>query len=759
MAHAGMEEGYLSEVNVTWNENEPLGRGPVGQAIRSSHATVRDDVVGDSEFAPWLPFAQTRGYRGNICLPLRDATHTFGVLGLYSAGVNQTSTEELRLLQQMADDLAFGIGSVRADAERDRLDSQSREQAALLDIANEAIMVKDLEGRIVYWNKGAERTYGWSAAEALGRKAVALLHNDAAQYLEAEMTLLAHGQWTGEMVKQTKDGRAITVEVRWTLVRNEEGRPKSTLIINTDITERKQAAATLRAAEERIRFALQNANVGIWDLDYATGECRWSEILESQCGLRPGTFGGTFEAFVQLVHPDDREAVREAVGNAMKSGADFSYVHRVIWPDGTKRWLTGAGRILLGERGEPVRGVGTYQDVTERHALEAQLAQSQKMEAIGQLAGGIAHDFNNLLTVIGGRSSLLLMKMRSDDPARKEIDLIQSTAQRAAGLTRQLLAFSRKQVLEPKPVNLQTLVDGVTPMLRRLIGEHIEVVIVSGHDLGQVMADPGQVEQVVVNLVVNARDAMPDGGTLTIETSNRTVKEAGLRAPDRPVPSGQYVTLSVVDTGYGMDPATVTRIFEPFFTTKEPGKGTGLGLSTVHGIVHQSGGYLVVESAVGRGTTFTISLPRILDPVSVARVAQEPRLGLLAGSGTVLLVEDDEELRRLASEILRTSGYTVLETGDPHEALTIGDSQEGVIDLLLTDMVMPAMRGTELAARLRESHPGLKILFMSGYVDETGASMRAGGPARPFLQKPFTPHDLTRTVREILAEERAEALP
>ena len=510
MAHAGVEEGYLAEVNVTWNQNEPLGRGPVGQAIRSNTAVVHDDVAVDSEFAPWLPFAQARGYRGNICLPLRDATHTFGVLGLYSAGVSQTSAEELRLLQQMADDLAFGIGSVRADADRSH--------------------------------------------------------------------------------------------------------------------------------------------------------------------------------------------------------------------------------------------------------LEAQLAQSQKMEAIGQLAGGIAHDFNNLLTVIGGRSSLLLMKMRPDDPARKEVDLIQSTAQRAAGLTRQLLAFSRKQVLEPKPVNLQALVDGVTPMLRRLIGEHIEVVIVSGHDLGQIMADPGQMEQVVVNLVVNARDAMPDGGTLTIETSNRTVQEAGLPAPNRPVPPGPYVTLSVVDTGYGMDPVTVTRIFEPFFTTKEHGKGTGLGLSTVHGIVNQSGGYLAVESAVGRGTTFTISLPRILDPVDVARVPQEPLRDLLAGSGTVLLVEDDEELRRLASEILRTCGYTVLDTGDPLEALTICDRQERVVDLLLTDMVMPAMRGTELAARLRESRPGLKMLFMSGYADETGDPSRAGGPARPFLQKPFTPHDLTRTVREALAEERAEAL-
>jgi signal transduction histidine kinase len=264
--------------------------------------------------------------------------------------------------------------------------------------------------------------------------------------------------------------------------------------------------------------------------------------------------------------------------------------------------------IALGQARLVERLKASYQELQQ---AQAQLAQSQKMEAIGQLAGGIAHDFNNLLTVIGGRSSLVLQRMQADDPSRKDVDLIQTTAQRAAALTRQLLAFSRKQVLEPKPVNLQALVAGVTPMLRRLIGEHIEVVIASGDDLGQVMADPGQLEQVIVNLVVNARDAMPDGGTLSIETANRTVTEAG--PGDGPAAPSRYVTLSVRDTGCGMDAATVARIFEPFFTTKEAGKGTGLGLSTVHGIVHQSGGHLAVESAVGRGTTFTISFPRIPD--------------------------------------------------------------------------------------------------------------------------------------------------
>jgi signal transduction histidine kinase/CheY-like chemotaxis protein len=402
---------------------------------------------------------------------------------------------------------------------------------------------------------------------------------------------------------------------------------------------------------------------------------------------------------------------------------------------------------LARERGQ----AGKLARVGEKlDASQAQLVQAQKMEAIGQLAGGVAHDFNNLLTVIGGRSSLLLRRLRPDDPARRDIELIASTADRAASLTRQLLAFSRKQVLQPKPINLNTLVAGVAPMLKRLIGEHIEIVIVPARNLGSVMADPGQMEQVIVNLVVNARDAMPEGGTLRIETSDHEVPEGGLAAHGGRVPPGPYITVSIQDTGSGMDPATLARIFEPFFTTKAPGKGTGLGLSTVHGIVHQSGGHLAVESAPGRGTTFTIYLPRIQEPAGAAETRENLRPSLVGGAGTVLLVEDDEELRRLASDILQAAGYTVVEAGDPLEALVLGEERPGPIDLLLTDMVMPAMRGPELAARLRATRPGLRVLFMSGYADEVAGVGRAGDPAPAFLPKPFSPHELTTKVREIL---------
>jgi hypothetical protein len=447
-------------------------------------------------------------------------------------------------------------------------------------------------------------------------------------------------------------------------------------------------------------------------------------------------------------NPEDRDRLM-AILESANTVHDFEIHGRR--GDGTLAWVNASVRLMRDAEGRVLHYEWSVQDITERKQLEAQLRQAQKMEAIGQLAGGVAHDFNNLLTVIGGRSSLLLQKLPPDDPARRDVDLIEKTAQRAAGLTRQLLAFSRKQVLEPKPLDLNTLVAGVAPMLNRLIGEHIEVVSVPGGGLGLVMADPGQVEQVVMNLVVNARDAMPDGGMVKIETASREVQEAAALHAQGHVPPGRYVTLSVQDTGCGMDRLTLARIFEPFFTTKEPGKGTGLGLSTVHGIVHQSGGYIGVDSARGRGTTFTIYLPQITDPVRVTEAPTASPRDLMRGTEVVLLVEDEEEVRRLASEILKTCGYTVLETSDPLEALTIGERRNGAIDLLLTDLVMPAMRGSELAQRLGTTCPRMRVLYMSGYTDEMIDAPSTSEPARAFLHKPFTPRDLATKVREALA--------
>jgi signal transduction histidine kinase len=384
----------------------------------------------------------------------------------------------------------------------------------------------------------------------------------------------------------------------------------------------------------------------------------------------------------------------------------------------------------------------------ELSQTQAQLTQAQKMEAVGQLAGGVAHDFNNLLTVISGRSHMFLARASKDDAARRDIELIVQTSERAAALTRQLLAFSRKQLLQPKSLDLNLLAGELAPMLRRLIGEHIELVLVPGADLGWVMADPGQIEQVIMNLVVNARDAMAEGGMLRIETGNRDVHETMTHGQGQ-VPPGQYVTMIVQDAGCGMDSATLARIFEPFFTTKDPGKGTGLGLATVHGIVHQSGGCIGVDSAVGAGTTFTIYLPRAAAPAEVAEAPPEPS-ALPRGHETVLLVEDEKEVRHLAVDVLKRCGYTVLETGDPLEALTLGDRHGGEVRLLVSDMIMPAMRGPALAERLLAGHPEMRILYMSGYTDDLIRPDGTINPPGAFLQKPFTPRSLARAVRNAL---------
>jgi signal transduction histidine kinase/ActR/RegA family two-component response regulator len=385
----------------------------------------------------------------------------------------------------------------------------------------------------------------------------------------------------------------------------------------------------------------------------------------------------------------------------------------------------------------------------ERQALEAQLLQSQKMEAVGQLAGGVAHDFNNMLTVITGYSAILLETLDAADSNRGDIEEIKSAAERAAGLTRQLLAFSRKQVMQPRVIDLNSeVITGLEKMLRRLIGEDIELVATLDGNLGLVNADPGQLEQVIVNLAVNARDAMPDGGRLLIETANMELgsEHAGRHIG---VQAGRYVMLAVTDTGSGMSPETLARMFEPFFTTKEKGKGTGLGLATVYGIVKQSGGDIWVYSEPGQGTSFKIYLPLVEEPKSVVAAAS-PQANDYGGTETILLVEDDETLRLLARRILQSRGYTVLEARDGEHALAICGRSETRIDLVATDAIMPKMNGRVLAERLAAQRPGVRVLFMSGYTDDDMLRRGIMDPRMAFLQKPFTPDALAKRVREVL---------
>ena len=390
-------------------------------------------------------------------------------------------------------------------------------------------------------------------------------------------------------------------------------------------------------------------------------------------------------------------------------------------------------------------------DVTEKKKLEAQLLQSQKMEAIGQLAGGVAHDFNNLLGVITGYTDLLFKDLGAQHPGTRRAEQIRKAADRAAGLTRQLLAFSRKQVLEPKVLDLNAVVLDVEKMLQRLIGEDIQLVTILSEALGRVKADPGQIEQVIVNLSVNARDAMPGGGKLIIETANVELDEYYAATRTEVVP-GPYALLAVSDTGHGMDAETIAHIFEPFYTTKEEGKGTGLGLSTVFGIVKQTCGHIGVYSELGKGTTFRVYLPRVdvaEDGERITSLAPPPEARRPRGE-TVLLVEDADVLRMMIREMLESVGYKVLVGGSPEEALTVGEAHSGPIHLVLTDVVMPQMSGPQLAERLKAKWPGVKVLYMSGYTDEAIVHHGVLEGGAPFLQKPFTTEGLLRKVGELL---------
>jgi two-component system, cell cycle sensor histidine kinase and response regulator CckA len=636
----------------------------------------------------------------------------------------------------------------RRDAEAALRRERDRAQR-YLDASEVMLVALDMQGRITLANRYACSVLGWTANELLGRDwfetCIPAGVRDARRQkfqdvLRADLTIV-------DNPILTRFGQERLIEWRHTALRDDAGRVVGMFSSGTDITERHEAVEALRTAEARMRFALEAADVGIWDIDYATGVLRWSEILEAQYGLQPGTFGGTFEAFVERIHPDDRESVLEAVTKAMKSGTDFSVLHRTILPDGTVRWLSGAGRVLIDEHGTPLRGVGISLDVTERRTLEEQYQQAQKMEAVGRLAGGVAHDFNNLLTVILGYCELLLTDLDPDDPRLTDILEIQKAGTRAGGLTRQLLAFSRKQIIEPTLLDLNQIATDLQAMLERLIGEDVTIVLGLQPGLAPVMADRGQVEQIVMNLAVNARDAMPKGGTLTIETANVELDELYAKTHVALKP-GPYVRLAVTDTGTGMTPQVQARLFEPFFTTKEPGKGTGLGMATVYGIVTRSGGTVDVYSEVGKGTAFKVYFPRA-DAAEAVVDTPAPTARPRGGTQTVLVVEDEEGLRELARKLLQRRGYTVLVAGNADEALRLFE-QNPSIDLLLTDVVMPGASGPQLTRQLIEQRPGLKVIYMSGYTEDAIVQHGVLKPGIAFLNKPFTSQTLGDKIREVL---------
>ncbi len=522
-------------------------------------------------------------------------------------------------------------------------------------------------------------------------------------------------------------------------------------------SERREVESQLRKSQSQLAQAQQIARLGSWEWDLAENKITWSEQTQRLYGRTLGEADSSLESVLEYVHRDDQPRVKQVIADSLRTRQPFICDHRVLLPDGTERMMQGRGELLMNGHGEAVKMFGIVQDVTEaKQAQEAlqrseeQLRHSQKMEAVGRLAGGVAHDFNNLLTVIGGYCALSGQQLDQKHPLQKSIVEIQKASDRAASLTGQLLAFSRKQVLQPRVLQLNEVVRGMEKMLRRLIGEDIELCTGFDASLGRVKADPGQIEQVIMNLAVNARDAMPRGGKLTISTVNTKIDQK-TRFRNRTLEAGEYVMIAVSDSGMGMTEETKAHLFEPFFTTKGVGKGTGLGLATCYGIITQSGGDIRVYSELNSGTTFKIYLPRT-DAVPEQKTAKDAQLP--KGAESILIVEDDPAVRKLTGIILQDRGYLVQESGNAFEALEL-IRRNLRFDLVITDVIMPQMSGKELYDKITSQLPHTKVLLMSGYTDDALAHHGVLDEGLFFLEKPFSPSQLTKKVREVLDSQPA----
>jgi PAS domain S-box-containing protein len=790
----GLPSVLLSETGVPgFIEEEHLRRHV---QVVTGYAQTRG--VGESAGLGWSVLVRME--RQDILAPIHAFLWKVGIAGgavwIPMLGLLLWATARLRAEHQQAQQESAWAKA----AEAALIQSQERNRA-IVDTALDGVITIDSTGIVTDWNAQATAIFGWSREEAMGRAFSKTIiperDRQAHEHGIREFLRTGNGAILNrriEIVAQHRDGRELPVELAVSPAKIGDAYIFSAFI--RDITDRRRAerrlasqyaltrvlseATTLEEAAPKIIQAIGESlewDLGVfWRVDKATGVLRcldqwkvpsvqadpftldtWQRVFTRGEGL-PGriwasgksawvtdvTVDGNFPrgAQARLVGFHGAFGLPILVGSEIEGVIEF-FSHSVRQPDDELLKMVEDIGLKIGQFGERARTEGVLRET------EAQLRQAQKMEAVGRLAGGMAHDFNNLLTVIRGYSELLLGRMGPTDAMRKDVTEVKKAADRASGLTRQLLAFSRRQFIAAKVLDLNALVANMDGMLRRLIGEDIvELNAELDSSTGAIKADPGQVEQIIMNLVVNARDAMPRGGRLTIETRNVTIGEE-VRLDAVGVAPGSYVLLAVRDNGHGMDAETRSHLFEPFFTTKEKGKGTGLGLSTVYGIVKQSGGSIVVESAPGRGTTFRIYFPRVEQEVSGPTGAVEA-IDPARGHETILLVEDEPAVRGLVHETLRLQGYTVLEARHGIEALLTSAKFVGSIHLLLTDVVMPQMSGPEVAEKILTVRPGIKVLYMSGYpdhpvFDQGGVSRETG-----FLPKPFSPQVLAQKVREVL---------
>ncbi len=615
-----------------------------------------------------------------------------------------------------------------------------------------AIFMTDADGRHVTWNEGVLLLTGYEETEFLGLHGSVLFtpEDRARGEVERELRTAAEsGRASDDRWLVRKNGSRFWATGITTRLNDDTGHLIGFSKVFRDLTTEKEAQDRLQASEERLRVALTAARMGIWRWHLPSNTQRVDGSMARLLGLGEGEVVESYERFREHIHPEDRVKVDAAFGHAIQSGQDMHVEFRVVWPDGSIRWLLDHGMLVRTETGAPEYLTGAAIDVTDRKLAEERLVAAQRMDAVGQLAGGVAHEINNMMTAVLGFSDLLLNRLGPTDPSSADLRQIRRAADRAATITGQLLAFSRRQILRPEVLDLNQLVRGLEPMLRQVLGGDRFFVTDLAKDVGRVRADPGQMEQVLINLALNARDALPTAGTLTVRTCNAVVAPVGADATSEEGPApGSYVVLAVADTGYGMDAATRARMFEPFFTTKPPGQGTGLGLATVFGIVRQSGGSIRVESTPGQGTTFSVFLPKVSaapPPLgSRSRDRAEP------GSGTVLVVEDEDLVREFTCRYLDAHGYRCVEARNGSEALAIVRQRGDEIGAIVTDVIMPVMGGRELKERVAELRPNIPVLFISAYPDDEVIRRGLMEAGAPFLQKPFTPEALARKLRELV---------
>lgn len=717
-----------------------------------------EDALAGEQFQIILCDYNLPDFDGITALKMVREKHPKTPVMLISGSLNED--EAVKCLQHGATDYLLkerldrlpaavkrALDDVEQLAKRQQAEVRIREQAALLDKAQDAIYVRDLEQKIIYWNKGAERLYGWSAEEAMGKRADELFSTDStARHKEARQIILEKGEWMGELSQSTKTGKQIVVESRRNLLHDANGNPKSILIINTNITERKRAATALEESEERFRQLAEQSNDVFWFVSLNPQRITYvSPASEKVLGLTPEQIYQNPDVWEQAIHTEDQIRVRRAWQACLQGETPrFDSEYRIIKPERVVGVVHATGTPIRSADGKIIRIGGMVKDITERKRVEGQMLRTQRLESIGTLAGGVAHDLNNALAPI--LMSVELLKMEYPDASRM-IDMVETSAKRGADMVKQLLTFAKGVEGARLLVQPLHLLKEMEKIIKGTFPKNIQLHTEYASPLKTIVGDTTQLHQVLLNLCVNARDAMPNGGTLTLQAENAEIDEAYASSVTEATP-GSYVVWRITDTGTGIPPEIMERIFEPFFSTKGPDKGTGLGLSTVIGIVKSHGGFVRVYSVPGQGTTFAIHLPADGNETAVAGAEKAP--DTFRGNGETILVADDEAaVRQAARAVLTSLDFNVVTAADGTEALILVAEKRAELKAVLTDLHMPHMDGLSFVRALKRMLPDVGIIVASGRLDEREAKEFMSLGVKALLEKPFTQDKLVEALKAV----------